>query len=232
MLFALGRRTIFASSDCQAIFSRCVCQAIDIFRDSGGVGLPADRAAVELGRSFWRGSGTLLRSRRRQPVLRGSFHGPTVIAHPPAREKRGGYRPVAGPSPPRSERVGGLRRYGVAFAAAMLETNRPMGASLRVGTRWFSGKVHHAPKFDPCRSSFSSSSICGSAASRGNGGCGPVCRCFTTYCRWSGAIRRYTSGDWDAPRDGVRGCSSHESQRERAAHCEYREPACVSDGVR
>jgi hypothetical protein len=57
-------------------------------------------------------------------LLRGAFHGWTVIAHPPAGEKRG----------ERAEWVRGVEELGVdtMFGTTVLETNERRGASFYV----------------------------------------------------------------------------------------------------
>src|ERR1700676_1656510 len=65
---------------------------IGYFRRGGQAGVLCDPASVEFRRGF-------LRSSAGQPLARGTFHGSTVITHPPAREKRGGQQRIDGVKP-------------------------------------------------------------------------------------------------------------------------------------
>jgi hypothetical protein len=76
---------------------------------------------------------TLLRSDRSGPLFRGTFHGPTVIAHPSAREKRPGRKNRRGIYGPCTENRSGAVRNGTVpiLDHVVLETSGCMGASFK-----------------------------------------------------------------------------------------------------
>jgi hypothetical protein len=71
-----------------------------------------------------------LRRHRNPSFFRDTFHGPTVIAHPLAREKRAGLAAWA------AQRIGGRREEreeecSIRMTTTELETYRPTGASFK-----------------------------------------------------------------------------------------------------